>query len=290
LPVAAQAGDLAPAAADAIEPPAPGLVPRAALQPDAGAAAADAPEPSPIAAGPASAVRPALAPGIAVAARSDGSSEPPGVASATADPVAVPANIAGRGTATLAAAESVPAESAAPTRAEPAFPEAAHRGLEQLQSSAAPASQPGSRPVHAERIDTPVAAPRWGEDFAQRVVLINGRGEHRAELTLIPPQMGRVEVSLTVNGFGETSATFVAATAQAREAIEQALPRLREAMAEAGMTLGQASVSADSAPREQQGQHARFGRGSAAAISEASPDAAQPGSARPSSGLVDTFA
>jgi flagellar hook-length control protein FliK len=44
----------------------------------------------------------------------------------------------------------------------------------------------------------------------------------------------------------QATATFVSANAEVREAIESALPRLREMLAGAGVELGQTNVSAES--------------------------------------------
>jgi hypothetical protein len=102
------------------------------------------------------------------------------------------------------------------------------------------------------RVDTPVGNRGWDAEIGQKVVLLVNRQESRAELTLTPPHLGKVEVSISVNG-DQTSATFISANPAAREALEQALPRLREILAEAGITLGQASVNAESAPRDRDG-------------------------------------
>jgi flagellar hook-length control protein FliK len=114
------------------------------------------------------------------------------------------------------------------------------------------------------------------------------RLESRAELTLTPPQMGRVEVSISVNG-DQTSAAFVSASPAAREALEQALPRLREILAEAGITLGQASVNAESPRQDREGTPAEQ-RGGNRNVESAGAAAPPVQWLRRSEGLVDTFA
>lgn len=66
-----------------------------------------------------------------------------------------------------------------------------------------------------------------------------------AELRINPPDLGPVEVRLTVSG-DQASAKFVSAHAEVREALETSIARLRESFAEAGIQLGEASVSAES--------------------------------------------
>lgn len=112
-----------------------------------------------------------------------------------------------------------------------------------------------NRPVSPElAVQTPVAAPGWDAEVGSKLVWMAGRQESRAELILTPPQLGRIEVSLTVSG-DQATATFVSASPAVREALENALPRLREVLAEAGVALGQTQVGAQSSgqqPNEQQ--------------------------------------
>lgn len=93
-------------------------------------------------------------------------------------------------------------------------------------------------------VNTPVGARGWNDEVSNKLVWMIGRQEQRAELVLNPPQLGRVEVSLSMNE-GQTNAVFVSANPAVRDALEAALPRLREMFADAGVTLGQAQVGAD---------------------------------------------
>ena len=90
----------------------------------------------------------------------------------------------------------------------------------------------------------PFGAAGWSEEVGNRVTWMATRMESRAELVLTPPQLGRVEVSLSVRG-ELANASFVSANPAVREALEAALPRLREILAEAGIQLGQAQVGAE---------------------------------------------
>lgn len=138
------------------------------------------------------------------------------------------------------------------------------------------------------RVDTPIGAPGWREDIGQKVTWLIGRGEQRAELVLTPPHLGRVEVTVTVSN-DQANALFVSANPAVRDALEQALPRLREVLADAGIALGQANVNAESS------QGKRDGEASPRHSGLAGPDA--PGVTAPEAvwvrrtvGLVDTFA
>lgn len=156
--------------------------------------------------------------------------------------------------------------------------------------------------AQAARVDTPqfkVATPAsqsgWAEDVGNRIAWMASKSLGKAELVLTPPHLGRIEVSLSVNG-DQASAQFVAATPGAREALEQALPRLREVMEQAGVTLGQVNVSANGAnsqggrdnwtPRNGLARDQRETDAVGGVIGTATPT----GWGRSTIGLVDTFA
>ena len=107
-----------------------------------------------------------------------------------------------------------------------------------------------------------------------------------------PPELGPVEVRLKLSG-DEATVQFVSAHADVRNAIEAAVSRLRESMAQAGISLGETSVSAESF-REQAGQDSEH-RGSRSGYG-AERDEAEPAWSRTAissgvrRGLVDLFA
>lgn len=99
-------------------------------------------------------------------------------------------------------------------------------------------------------VSTPVNQARWGDEFSQKITwLASSKMDQSAELHLNPPQLGPLDVVLKVSG-DQATALFTSPHAAVREAIEQALPRLRDMLADNGITLGNTTVS-DQAPREQ---------------------------------------
>lgn len=140
---------------------------------------------------------------------------------------------------------------------EAASPEVSHsaavepeRSFDSSLAVAQAVSQHRNSGVHApastpQAIQTPVGTHGWDGEVADKLVWMIGRQEQRAELVLNPPQMGRIEVSLSIND-GQTSALFVSANPAVRDALEAGLPRLREILADAGVNLGQTQVGADS--------------------------------------------
>ncbi len=139
-------------------------------------------------------------------------------------------------------------------------------------------------------VSTPATSPNWHEDLGNKVSILVGKAASAAELILTPPHLGRVEVQLSVSG-DQTTATFVAATPAAREALEQALPKLREFLADSGINLASASVGGDAmagqghAGGNHGGRSARGGGGDA--VTEVTPATA---AFRRIDGMVDTFA
>ncbi|MBI5918508.1 MAG: flagellar hook-length control protein FliK [Nitrosomonadales bacterium] len=91
-------------------------------------------------------------------------------------------------------------------------------------------------------VSTPFAQPAWTDDFNQKVTWVATQNLQSAELHLNPPQLGPLDVVINVNG-DQATAQFSSPHAAVREAIEQAMPKLREMMADNGITLGNTTVS-----------------------------------------------
>ncbi|OGT02972.1 MAG: hypothetical protein A2143_10180 [Gallionellales bacterium RBG_16_57_15] len=123
--------------------------------------------------------------------------------------------------------------------------------LLQMTNLAAAAASPASASAPTTqnlKLDIRVGAPGWNSELAQKVVWIATHQQQVAELRLNPPHLGPVEVTLTVGNDqgGQASIQFASPHLATREAIESALPRLREMMADSGIALGNVTVSADS--------------------------------------------
>lgn len=147
-------------------------------------------------------------------------------------------------------------------------------------------------PAHARgptlSVAAPVASPGFADDFSRQVVWISSRGLQSAELRLDPPDLGPVRVTIQVSD-DRASAVFNAQHPLTRDAIEAALPRLRDALAQAGVQLGSATVSAESFGNG----HRQGGDASSAGGSRrpAEPQAAlAPAAIRRGEGLIDLFA
>lgn len=146
-------------------------------------------------------------------------------------------------------------------------------------------------------IDVPVRDAAWAEQLGERVQLMANSRLQTAEIRLTPAELGPVRVQIAVDD-GTANVTFQAQHAITRDVIEQALPRLRELLAESGLTLNQASVDGEGV-RHGSRQAGDGGRDTSAAAQNGT-DAAADGvpedgedttrSRRAGDGLVDTFA
>lgn len=147
------------------------------------------------------------------------------------------------------------------------------------------------------RIVTPVGSQQWETAVGNSLVVMTGSRQDRAELVLTPPQLGRIEVSISMKG-DEATAVFVSANPGVRDALESAMPRLREVLADAGITLGHTQVGAES-----QGQWANERQNGDNASRRGSADATGDGESQSGAGnrsgtahrvisrsLVDTYA
>lgn len=144
------------------------------------------------------------------------------------------------------------------------------------------------------RLAPSVGTTAWNQALGEKIVWMAAGAQQTASLTLNPPNLGPLQIVLQVSN-DQATASFFSAQPEVRQALEAAFPRLREMMDEAGIQLGQATVSADT-PRQNHGSERQnqtlvraFGGIDGAAPAELDPLHSAP--VRPSTrGLIDTFA
>lgn len=144
-------------------------------------------------------------------------------------------------------------------------------------------------------LPAPVTSPAWPQQLGQQLVRLSQQGgEQRVELKLHPAELGPLSVSLKMGDHG-AQAQFISAHAQVRQVLEQAIPQLREALAEQGISLGETSVgeqqngNGDSAPHHTGNMLASAGLGESG---DGSPEEAQGKASRELNldGRVDLYA
>lgn len=113
----------------------------------------------------------------------------------------------------------------------------------------APSQAPAEAPTPLgnatnSRLAPSVGTTAWGHALGEKIVWMAAGAQQTASLTLNPPNMGPLQIVLNVSN-EQATASFFSAQPEVRQALEAAFPRLREMMNEAGIQLGQATVSAD---------------------------------------------
>ena len=137
-------------------------------------------------------------------------------------------------------------------------------------------------------ITAPMGSRAWPEEFTQKINWVSTQQNQVAELHLNPPELGPMTVVLTMAD-NQASAVFSSAHSAVREAIENAIPKLRESLAENGIMLSNAMVN-DQAPRDNGAQQFMQQR---ANIRTRRQDTVQNTTTAPvvtHHGIVDTFA
>ncbi|WP_306396729.1 flagellar hook-length control protein FliK [Telluria beijingensis] len=126
--------------------------------------------------------------------------------------------------------------------------------LAQLQAQAAKMADAVANPAAApgDRIPARVGSQAWDNQVSQRIVYMVGK-EQAATLTLNPPDLGPVQIVLNVSN-DQATVAFSAEQLEVRQALENALPRLREMMSESGIALNNATVDAGARQQQQFGE------------------------------------
>lgn len=154
----------------------------------------------------------------------------------------------------------------------------------------------------ADKLSARVGTPAWDNQVGQKIVWMVAGKEQSATLTLNPPDLGPVQVVLNISG-DNASVTFSSGELEVRQALENAMPKLREMMDESGISLGNASVNAGM-PEQRQDQGERAGAAGNGGGGGSGPRGGVNGSAADANerlaartpvqggglGLVDTFA
>ncbi|MFV8823504.1 flagellar hook-length control protein FliK [Thauera sp. WH-2] len=150
----------------------------------------------------------------------------------------------------------------------------------------------GAQPTPQLPVQTPAGQQAWAEDVSNQVRWMLGRAESKAELVLTPPSLGKLEVSISLNG-DQTTAQFIASSQAARDALERAMPHLREILQQAGIMLGDANVSTSGQQGRDGGtsrQDGGNGQGDEALNGAGTQSGSGGGWVKQQQGMVDTFA
>lgn len=220
---------------------------------------------------------------------------------ATADAVKLPLAEAGGGVGRGAARLLDRLPATLPTLAE--LLPASHAGSAQSANPLSPGSPvSGFSPLAPQLasslldmgVPQPVGSKGWSGAIAERVMWMVQGDQQFARLKLNPPNLGPLEVRVNIQQ-DQASVSFLASQAAVREALEQALPRLREMLDQQSLQLVRADVSDPGAQQQERGPANSAWPGGGHAVFGDPGDADQPvaeavSNVAVSTRLVDLFA
>lgn len=210
----------------------------------------------------------------------------------TLPPIGAPKDAPGASIAALATRPQESANIAAPTDL-PAATTTPFADALAAHAAAAPVRQAEQLPT-PPAVETPIGDRGWSRDFSDSVVWMSRQEVHSAQLNLNPPHLGPVQVTLSVNG-DQVTAAFASPHSEVRQAIQDALPQLREMLSGAGINLGQANIGAQlqqqqQPPTPQASDNGRFASDNAILQGATGEAASVPTLVSRGRGLVDLFA
>ena len=94
---------------------------------------------------------------------------------------------------------------------------------------------------------------QFAGEMATHVRVLKSQSGGEVKLNLHPAELGRMSISVSTEG-NETRVAFVVETSQARQAVETALPRLRDMLENAGLSLSDSDVSEQRDPQADAGE------------------------------------
>tara|TARA_R110001599_G_scaffold159052_1_gene346172 strand:- start:194278 stop:195387 length:1110 start_codon:yes stop_codon:yes gene_type:complete len=103
--------------------------------------------------------------------------------------------------------------------------------------------------MQANTFSQQVGGADWDKALGQKVVWMVQGAQTSATMTLNPPDLGPMQITLNVNN-NQATASFIAHHPEVRNALENAMPRLREMLGDAGIQLGQSNVSAGTSDQQ----------------------------------------
>jgi flagellar hook-length control protein FliK len=112
----------------------------------------------------------------------------------------------------------------------------------QFQLSLRPPGEPGAQMQEMIQRFSPV--------MKQQLITMVSNGIQQAEIRLDPPELGHLTVKIQIQG-DQTQVQFHVAQSQTRDIVEQAMPRLRDMLAQEGLQLTDSQVSQGDGGSEQ---------------------------------------
>lgn len=97
-------------------------------------------------------------------------------------------------------------------------------------------------PLSLQSIPLPVKHPQWGQALGQRVVYMTNSHIQQAQITLNPEKLGPIQIKLHMDRDQQMQVTLNAQHGTTKEAMEAAIPRLREMLEQSGVQVASVDV------------------------------------------------
>jgi len=149
------------------------------------------------------------------------------------------------------AKDSVDARAVGPNAPTAGYPAASPAGPAPAPSARADAGMPPALLPTAPEVLS-LLQKNWGWMLGRQLQWMVDNRLHEAKINVNPAQLGPIEVRVSLHQH-QTNVMFFSHEAAVREALESALPRLRELLDSQGLHLNQAQVSDQSLARQQSG-------------------------------------
>ncbi|RUR17700.1 flagellar hook-length control protein FliK [Legionella sp. km535] len=98
-------------------------------------------------------------------------------------------------------------------------------------------------------ISLPLSDAQWADKFSDHIVWLGQHGVKSALIKLNPEDLGPLEINIKVVK-DSASVNIISHSSHARDVVDQALPRLREMMANQGLDLAEVNVGMDRNPHQ----------------------------------------
>ncbi|PLA73902.1 hypothetical protein CYQ88_08680 [Hydrogenovibrio sp. SC-1] len=114
-------------------------------------------------------------------------------------------------------------------------------------------------PSGMQTMSQPMRSPQWGQALGQRITYMANNKVQEAKITLNPEKLGTIQIKLNIDKDSQLHVSMTAQQGTTREAIENAMPRLREILDAAGIGLGSLDVRDERTFARDQNQDASQG-------------------------------
>ncbi len=98
-------------------------------------------------------------------------------------------------------------------------------------------------------ISAPLGDPAWGQAMGERIMWMMGKGVQGASIRINPPELGPIQVQISVKN-DQTNVHMLVQHGVVKEALDAAMPRLRDMLGESNLQLVNVDVSHRESPNQ----------------------------------------